>query len=215
MGMSAQAGVTAALRRLRVIPVVVIDDPHKAPALANALIEGGLPCAEITFRTKGALESLRRIAETDSGFMVGAGTVLTPAQAADAQAAGARFVVAPGFTRSVVDYCLEHDIPVYPGVCTPTEIQAAIEAGLSEMKFFPVEPLGGVAYLKAASAPFRDLKFIPTGGITTSSLGSYLALPNVIACGGSWIATADMIEGGRFDDIRDAATAAIASGRMQ
>lgn len=209
--MDTQAGVTAGLKKLRIIPVIIIDDPLKATALANALSDGGLPCAEITFRTRGALEALRRIAGMNPDFMVGAGTVLTPAQAAEARDAGAKFVVAPGFTRSVVDYCLEHDIPIYPGVCTPSEIQAAIEAGLTEMKFFPVEPLGGVAYLKAATAPFRGLSFIPTGGITPSSVATYFTLPNVIACGGSWIASPDLIEAGNFDRIRDAARAVLQS----
>lgn len=215
MSTAVQSGVTAALRKLRLVPVIVIDDPLNAPGLANALIEGGLPCAEITFRTAHALEALKRIADSNPDLMIGAGTVLNPRQATEARAAGARFIVAPGFNRSVVDHCLAHDIPVYPGVCTPTEIEAAIDAGLSELKFFPAEAMGGAAYLKAVSAPYREVQFMPTGGITASNVGSYLALANVIACGGSWMAPADLINAGKFDVIRDAVRAAVQTVRHQ
>lgn len=210
-----QSGVTAALRKLRLVPVIVIDDPQNAPGLANALTDGGLPCAEITLRTASALEALRRMADSSPDLMIGAGTVLTARQAADARAAGAGFIVAPGFSRAVVDHCLAHDIPIYPGVCTPTEIEAALEAGLKELKFFPAEATGGVAYLKAVSAPYREVQFMPTGGITATNVGGYLALPNVIACGGSWMVPADHINAGRFDLITDAVRAAVQTVRHQ
>jgi len=212
-GAVAPSEVTAALRKLRLVPVIVIDDSLKAPALASALIKGGLPCAEITFRTPRALEALRLMADHSPDLIIGAGTVLSPRQAADARAAGARFIVAPGFNRSVVDYCLANGIPVYPGVCTPTEIEAALDAGLRELKFFPAEAMGGVAYLKAVSAPYVGVEFMPTGGITPSNIGSYLALPNVIACGGSWLAPADLISEEKFDVIRDNVRAAVKTVR--
>lgn len=207
---SARAGVTDRLRETGIIPVIVIDHPADAPALATALIGGGLPCAEVTLRTPAALEAIRKIAESAPNLLLGAGTVLNPEQAADAVSAGAGFVVAPGFNRSVVDYCLERDVPVFPGVCTPTEIESALQAGVQYLKFFPAEAMGGVVCLKAISAPYRGVRFIPTGGITLSNVASYLMLDNVIACGGSWIAPSGEIAAGSFDAIRAKASAAVA-----
>ena len=198
------------LRRLRLIPVIVIDDPDKAVPLARALEAGGLPCAEITFRTPGAVEALRRISAECPNVLVGAGTVLNAAQAASARSAGARFMVAPGFGPSVVDYCLEHDVAVFPGIATPTEIEAAIAKGLSVMKFFPAEALGGVAYLKAMSAPYGGIEFNPSGGITPANIGEYLSFSKVVACGATWIAPPELIAGGQFDHIRDEAARAVA-----
>ena len=189
------------MRSLGVVPVIVIDDAADAVPLASALAAGGLPCAEITFRTAAAEEALRIIAEERPDILVGAGTVLTPYQAATARHAGAEFIVAPGFDRGVVDYCLTHGLPVFPGVCTPTEIGYAIEAGLSVLKLFPAEPMGGAAYLKAASAPFGGVEFIPTGGVNAGNLASYLALANVVACGGSWMAPKSWIAAKQFDRI--------------
>ena len=156
------------------IPVVVIDDPSRAAALGSALLLGGLPCAEVTLRTDTALESLRALAENPD-LLVGAGTVLRPAQVEAALEAGARFIVSPGFSASVVGECQRSGVPVLPGVATATEIQAALEAGLEVVKFFPAEASGGLAALKALAAPFRGVRFVPTGGITADGLATYLA----------------------------------------
>lgn len=201
--------------RLGVVPVVVIRDPRRAVPLARALAEGGLPCAEITFRTSGAAEALRRIAAEVPDVLPGAGTVLTTGQAEAAREAGARFVVSPGFDARVVDYCRAHELPVYPGVCTPTEIQSALEAGLDVLKFFPAGPLGGASFLKAISAPFPGLRFIPTGGVKREHLPGYLRLDRVLACGGSWLAPAAWIEEGAFDQIRDEAARTVAVVRRE
>ena len=195
--------VVTQLRQLRIVPVIVIDDPEHAVPLADALVAGGLPCAEVTFRTAAGAEALHRIAQERSNLLVGAGTVLTPQQAASARAAGARFVVAPGFNPAVVDYCITHELPVFPGVCTPTDIEAALNRGLQTLKFFPAEPIGGVPYLKAIAAPYGAIDFIPTGGITATNLADYLAFPRVIACGGSWMAPAERIRAQQFDRIRE------------
>lgn len=207
------ADVLAQLRTTRIVPVIVIDDPDDAVPLATALGEGGLSCAEITFRTAGALEALRRIRDERPSMLAGAGTVLTPKQAADARAAGAQFVVAPGFSPAVVDYCLAHDIPVYPGVCTPTEIEAALSRGLKVLKFFPAEPMGGLAFLKAIAAPYVGVDFMPTGGINASNVKSYLAFSRVVACGGSWMAPTDWIAAKQFDRVRSETANAVATIR--
>jgi len=201
------------LEQLRIIPVVVIRDPGQATGLAKALVDGGLPCAEITFRTPDAPEALRRIADAFPEVLVGAGTVLSPAQAAAAKEAGAKFIVSPGFNPRVADYCLAHEIPFYPGVCTPTEIEAALVKGLDVLKFFPAEPMGGPRFLKAIAAPFPGLRFIPTGGIGLEQIADYLALAEVLACGGSWIAPAKWIDAGDFDRIREEAARAVAAVR--
>ena len=203
--------VVATLRRYRLVPVIVIDDAGKAPDLGRALAAGGLPCAEVTFRTAGAREALARLAGECPDVLAGAGTVLTPAQAKDARDAGARFIVAPGFSPAVVDYCLEHEIPVFPGIATPTDIEAALSRGLKVLKFFPAEPLGGVAYLKAISAPYASVEFMPTGGVTVQNVASYLAFPRVVACGGSWMAPSDWIAGGDFERITDEVRKAVAA----
>ncbi|HUP88356.1 MAG TPA: bifunctional 4-hydroxy-2-oxoglutarate aldolase/2-dehydro-3-deoxy-phosphogluconate aldolase [Longimicrobiales bacterium] len=197
------------LRKLKIVPVIVIDDAVNAIPLATALSEGGLPCMEITFRTANALEALRRITAEQPGMLAGAGTVLTKEQAAAARDAGAAFIVAPGFSPAVVDYCLEHNVPVYPGVATPTEIEMALSRGLSTVKFFPAEPMGGVAYLKAIAAPYGMLEFMPTGGINTRNILDYLAFTKVVACGGSWMAPADWIAAGDYERIRKETIAAV------
>lgn len=208
------------IRATRVMPVIVIDDPADAVPLAAALTDGGLPCAEVTLRTAGALEALRRMRAEHPSLLAGAGTVLTPAQAADARAAGAQFIVAPGFNPAVVDHCLEHDIPVYPGVCTPTEIEAALAKGLRVLKFFPAEQSGGVRFLKAIAAPYAMVEFMPTGGIDADNLAGYLVLERVVACGGSWMAPKRWIAAKQFDRVRAetaravAAVAAVNAGRM-
>jgi 2-dehydro-3-deoxyphosphogluconate aldolase/(4S)-4-hydroxy-2-oxoglutarate aldolase len=171
--------------------------------LAHALTDGGLACAEITFRTPRAAEALRRITAEVPELFAGAGTVLTPEQAKTARDAGAQFIVAPGFGPRTVDYCIDERIPVYPGVATPTEIEAALEKGLTTLKFFPAEPMGGLAYLKAIAAPYVEVCFMPTGGINAANVASYLAFKRVVACGGSWMAPADWIAAKQFDRIRD------------
>ena len=205
--------VTQALATIRIIPIIVIDDPANAVPLARALHEGGISCVEITFRTSTAAEALRCITGEFPDLLVGAGTVLTPEQATWAKAAGAKFVVSPGINLRVVDYCLTHDMPVYPGVCTPTEIETALSRGLRVVKFFPAEQIGGLPYLKAIAAPYGDIDFIPTGGVNASNLASYLAFKRVIACGGSWMAPAEWIAQQRFDRIKDEARVASAIAR--
>jgi 2-dehydro-3-deoxyphosphogluconate aldolase/(4S)-4-hydroxy-2-oxoglutarate aldolase len=201
------------LRAVRVVPVIVIDDPDDAVPLAHALTDGGLACAEITFRTPRAAEALRRITAEVPELFAGAGTVLTADQAAAARDAGAQFIVAPGFGPRTVDYCLAQGIPVYPGVATPTDIEAALERGLTTLKFFPAEPMGGLAYLKAIAAPYVDVCFIPTGGVNAANVASYLAFPRVVACGGSWMAPTDWIAAKQFDRIRDESRRAVNAAR--
>lgn len=178
--------VTATIQRIRILPVVVADDPDSASPLAAALIAGGLPVAEVTFRTAGAAGVLRAMAALP-GLLVGAGTVVTVAQVDLAADAGARFVVSPGLDVRVVKRCQALGLPVYPGVATATEIQAALGCGVSTVKFFPAEPLGGTATVAALAAPFSDVRFIPTGGIGPAQAGRYLALKSVLAVGGSWM----------------------------
>jgi 2-dehydro-3-deoxyphosphogluconate aldolase/(4S)-4-hydroxy-2-oxoglutarate aldolase len=197
------------LRRFRVVPVIVIDSADRAIGLADALLAGGLPCAEVTFRTPAAAEALRRIAAERPDVVIGAGTVLSPEQAARAREAGARFIVSPGLNRRVVEWCQGHDLPVFPGTCTPTEIEAALECGLGVVKFFPAEPIGGLKYLKAIAAPFPGLSFMPTGGITPANVLDYLAFDRVVACGGSWMAPQDWIAAGAFDRITQAVRDAV------
>lgn len=194
--------VLSQLRALRIVPVIVIDDALDAAPLAAALTGGGLPCAEVTFRTPSAAEAIRRMVGEFPDMLVGAGTVLTPDQVARARDAGARFIVAPGFNPAVVDYCLEQHIPVYPGVCTPTEIEMGLAKGLHVLKFFPAEAAGGLAFLKAVAAPYVGVEFMPTGGINAKNLADYLAFRRVVACGGSWMAPNELIAQKRFGDIR-------------
>jgi len=198
------ADVLARIKTLRVLPVIVIDDAGRAADLSNALTAGGLPAAEVTFRTNAAAEAIRSMRAAQPAMLVGAGTVLTVKQVDDALSAGAQFIVAPGFSRPVVDRCRERDVPVFPGVCTPTEIEAALACGLTTLKFFPAEAMGGVSFLKAIAAPYVSVSFMPTGGINASNVSSYLALKSVVACGGSWMAPSEWIAAGQFDRIRTA-----------
>ena len=189
------------LGRFGVVPVVEIERAEDAVELGKALLAGGLPCAEITFRTAAAEEAIRRISSSLPEVIVGAGTVLTVDQADRAVSAGAQFIVSPGFNQKVVDWCLQHEIPVTPGVLTPTEIDMALDRGLKVLKFFPAEAMGGVATLKAIAAPYKDVKFIPTGGISQDNLADYLALRSVHCCGGSWLVKTSLISAGKFDEI--------------
>jgi 2-dehydro-3-deoxyphosphogluconate aldolase / (4S)-4-hydroxy-2-oxoglutarate aldolase len=200
----------AALRETRVVPVVEIARAADAVPLAEALLAGGLPCAEITFRTAAAGAAIAAIAAAMPDFLVGAGTVLSVAQAEEALASGARFLVAPSFDADVVDFAREQDIPMLPGVCTPTEIARALADGLSVVKLFPAEAAGGVGYLKAVAAPFGGVRFVPTGGIGPDNLSAYLAHPQVLACGGSWMVKKQTIAAGDFAAITADAAAAVA-----
>lgn len=201
------------LRAGRVLPVLVVEDPADAAPLGRALATGGLRCAEVTFRTPRAAESIERMRDAVPALLVGAGTVLDVDRAAAARDAGAAFVVAPGFNPRVVEYCLSHEIPVFPGICTPTELEAAMRTGVQAVKFFPAEPMGGLATLRALASPYAGVDFIPTGGITAAHLAGYLAFARVVACGGSWMAPADRVAAKRFDAIREeAARTALAAG---
>lgn len=198
------------LRARRVVPVVTIPSAAEAPDLGRALVAGGLPLAEITFRTDAAVDAITALREACPEVLVGAGTVLDVETVDRAVAAGAVFIVAPGFNPAVVDHCLARGIPVIPGACTPTEIEMGRARGLRLLKFFPAEASGGTRYLKAVAAPYRGIEFMPTGGVSPANLSEYLALPHVAACGGTWIATADAIAGHRFNEITSAAREAVA-----
>lgn len=193
----------------RLLPVVVIDDAGSAPALGEALKRGGLPCAEITLRTPAAESALAALA-ADDDLLVGAGTVLNADQASRVIDAGARFVVTPGFSLSVVRHCQARGVPVFPGIATATELMMALDAGIDTVKFFPAERLGGLATLKALAQPFHMVQFIPTGGISASNVGDYLAHPSVPVAGGSWMVSPALINGGRFDEIEKLTAEAVA-----
>ena len=184
------------------MPVVVLEDAKDAKPLADALIGGGLSCAEVTFRTAAAEEVIRIMCREHPDMLVGAGTVLTVAQVERAVAAGAKFIVSPGFDAEIVDYCLEKGIAVYPGCITPTEIAQAVKRGLKVVKFFPATQFGGVATMKALAAPYTGIKFMPTGGIHLENLEEFLRCPVVIACGGSWMVKKDLIQSGQFQTIQ-------------
>jgi 2-dehydro-3-deoxyphosphogluconate aldolase/(4S)-4-hydroxy-2-oxoglutarate aldolase len=185
---------------LKVIPVVALERAADAPRLADALVAGGLPCAEITFRTAAAADAIRALAGR-ADFSVGAGTVLDLEQARRAADSGARFVVSPGLNPKVVRFCRDNGIPVLPGVCTPSDITLAYEMGLQLLKFFPAEAMGGLKTLDALAGPFPMMRFVPTGGIDPRNLRDYLRHPRVAACGGSWMVKAGLIAEGRFADI--------------
>jgi 2-dehydro-3-deoxyphosphogluconate aldolase/(4S)-4-hydroxy-2-oxoglutarate aldolase len=198
------------LGKVGLVPVVKIDRAEDALPLAEALLAGGLPCAEITFRTAAAPAATRTIADNCPDMLVGAGTVLTVAQAEQALASGARFIVSPGFSATVVDWCLAHGLPIVPGVATPTDVMAAMEKGLRVLKFFPAEAYGGLATIKALSAPFGGVKYMPTGGVSAKNMADYLALPSVHAVGGSWMVESKLISNGNFAEITRLAAEAVA-----
>lgn len=187
---------------LKVVPVVVLNDVKDAAPLAKALLEGGLPCAEVTFRTDAAAESIRIMTEAYPDMLVGAGTVLTTEQIDRAVEAGAKFIVSPGFDPEIVDYCIGKNIPVFPGCISPSEVAQAVKRGLKIVKFFPAEQAGGLAMIKAMAAPYNMLRFMPTGGINTKNLKEYLACDKILCCGGSWMVKGDMVEAGEFDKIQ-------------
>ena len=186
-----------------IIPVVVINDAKDAEPLAKALIEGGLPCAEVTFRTDAAEESIRIMKEKFPEMLLGAGTVLTTEQVDRAVAAGAEFIVSPGLNPRIVKYCVEKNIPITPGCANASDIEQALENGLEVVKFFPAEPAGGLKMIKALAAPYVGVKFMPTGGISANNVRDYLAYDRIIACGGSWMVSGDLVKAGEFDKIKE------------
>ena len=198
------------LSRFGVVPVVVLNDAKDAEPLAKALCDGGLPCAEVTFRTAAAEESIRTMTEKYPEMLVGAGTVLTTEQVDRAVAAGAKFIVSPGFDPEIVDYCLEKEILVLPGCVTPSEVAQGVKRGLKVLKFFPAEQYGGVATIKAMAAAYVGIQFMPTGGINPKNVKDYLACDKIFACGGSWMVKGDMIEAGEFDKIEALTKEAVA-----
>ena len=190
------------INELGVIPVIKINDANKAVDLAKALKNGGIPVAEITFRTDDAPKALEKMAECGD-ILVGAGTVLTMKQAILAREAGAKFIVTPGLDEEIVKYCQSKNVPIYAGCTTPTDYHTAYRLGLDVLKFFPAEQSGGLDKIKAMSAPFPMFKVMPTGGISLKNLGEYLACPVIAACGGSYMVTADLIDNHKWDEIID------------
>jgi 2-dehydro-3-deoxyphosphogluconate aldolase/(4S)-4-hydroxy-2-oxoglutarate aldolase len=207
--MTAATSGIAELAPHRIVPVVVLEDAGRAAGLREALKAGGINCAEVTFRTAAAAESIAIMAE-DPEFVVGVGTVVTEDQVERAQRAGARFVVSPGISANVVRRCGDVGLPVFPGVITPTEIMAALDLGLTELKFFPAATAGGVAAIKALGGPFGQVRFVPTGGITVTNARDYLQVPQVAAIGGSWLTPAAALREGNFDEITRLTAEAVA-----
>ncbi len=191
------------ISKIGIVPVVKLDDAKDAAPLAEALCKGGIPCAEVTFRTGAAAAAIKIMTSTYPDMIVGAGTVLTTEQVDKAVEAGAKFIVSPGLNPKIVKYCVDTNIPITPGVNSPSEIETAIEFGLEVVKFFPAEQSGGIAKIKAMAAPYVNMKFMPTGGINAGNINSYLDFPKVIACGGSWMVPGDLISAGEFDKIEE------------
>lgn len=202
--------ITERVREIGIVPVVSLPRLEYALPLAENLLAGGLPCAEITFRTAAAAEAMVQIRARFPEILLGAGTVLRTDQVETAINVGAQFIVSPGTNPDVVDLCLERGITIFPGVCTPTEIETALSKGVDVLKFFPAEPMGGVKFLQAICAPYKHVRFIPTGGIDPKNIGQYLALPQVIACGGSWMVKPDLFEAGDFAKVKYLAGEAVA-----
>ena len=191
------------IQEIGIVPVVVLDDAKDAAPLAKALIDGGLPCAEVTFRTEAAEECIRIMSEQFPEMLVGAGTVLTTEQVDRAVAAGAKFIVSPGLNPRIVKYCVEKGILITPGCANPSDVEQAIENGLEVVKFFPAEQYGGVSTIKALAAPYTMVKFMPTGGVNAGNLKDYLSCDKIVCCGGSWMVKGDLIKAGEFDRIRE------------
>ncbi len=207
MTITSPPDVLKQLRSVRVLPVIVLDDAAHALPLADALAAGGMPIAEVTFRTAAAAEGIRRIASERSDILVGAGTVLSTDQVQQALDAGAQFIVSPGLNPRVVEYCQTRGVPIFPGVCTPTEIEQARALGLRVVKFFPAEVMGGAGFIEAIASVYRDMEFIPTGGIKREMLARYFATGRVVACGGSWMAPTKWLHDGAFDRVQTEASA--------
>ena len=197
------------IQEIGIVPVVVLDDAKDAAPLAKALCEGGLPCAEVTFRTAAAEESIRIMSEQFPEMLVGAGTVLTTEQVDRAVAAGAKFIVSPGMNPRIVKYCVEKGILITPGCANPSDIEQALENGLDVVKFFPAEPAGCLKMIKAMAAPYVGVKFMPTGGVNQNNVRDYLAYDRILACGGSWMVKGDLVAAGEFDKIKELAAEAV------
>ena len=193
--------ISQQIGKMGIIPVMALEDANQAVPLGEALLAGGLPCAELTFRTTAASEAIYKMSQAYPEMLVGAGTVLTVAQAKEAVAAGASYILAPGFDPEIVDWCLAHNTLVLPGVMTPTDIGLAVKKGVKLLKFFPAVAAGGAAALKSMSGPFIGVKFVPTGGINAHNLADFLQLPMVHACGGSWLVKKQLINAGSFAEI--------------
>ena len=189
--MSVQPVLTR-IGQLKIVPVIAIEDAGSASALGEALVSGGLPLAEVTFRTAAAEQAIRTLA-AHKEILVGAGTVLNVDTAKRAVDAGAKFVVSPGFNPKVVSWCVSNNVPITPGTATPTDIEMALDHGLNVVKFFPSEALGGLKTLKAIAAPYGMMQFIPTGGIDANNLAEYLKFPKILACGGSWMVSKELL----------------------
>ena len=191
------------IKEMGIVPVVVIDDVKNAIPLAKALCEGGLPCAEVTFRTDAAEEAIRIMSEQFPDMLIGAGTVLTIDQVDRAVAAGAKFIVSPGLNPNIVKYCVDKGILITPGCMSPSDIEIALENGLEVVKFFPAEPAGGLKMIKAIAAPYVNMKFMPTGGINIKNVKEYLLYDRIVACGGSWMVKDSLMKSGEFDKITE------------
>ncbi len=189
------------LKKTGIVPVVVIENEEDALPLARALCNGGLPCAEVTFRTSAAASAIRLIKEAYPQMCVGAGTVLTKQQVDEAVASGSEFIVSPGLNPNIVTYVLEKGIPMLPGTCTPSDIERALELGLTQVKFFPAEPSGGLPMIKALAAPYVDVEFMPTGGINIQNVREYLSYKRIMCVGGTWMVKPQLIQEKRFDEI--------------
>ncbi len=199
------------ISKIGIVPVVKIDNAKDAVPLADALIKGGLPCAEVTFRTAAAEEAIALMTKEFPEMLVGAGTVLTTDQVDKAVNAGAKFIVTPGFNETVVKYCVEKNIPITPGCPSTSDIEAALALGLDVVKFFPAENLGGISMIKALAAPYVGVKFMPTGGINAKNINSYLDCDKILACGGSWMVKDTLINEGKFDEIEALTKEAVAN----
>ena len=202
--------VVEELSKIGIVPVIALDDAKDAEPLAKALIEGGLPCAEVTFRTAAAEESIRVMHEAYPDMVLAAGTVLTTEQVDRAVAAGASLIVSPGFDPEIVDYCISKNIPVMPGIVTPSELAQAVKRGLTRVKFFPATAAGGIKMIKAMCAAYTNVRIMPTGGINTANLEEFLSCDKIFCCGGSWMVKGDMIKAGEFDKIKDMTAEAVA-----
>ena len=198
------------IQKIGIVPVVVLNDAKDAAPLAKALCDGGLPCAEVTFRTEAAEESIRRMHEKYPDMVLAAGTVLTTEQVDRAVAAGASLIVSPGFDPEIVDYCISKNIEVVPGIVTPSELAQAVKRGLTRVKFFPAEAAGGLAMIKAMCAAYTSVRIMPTGGINAKNIKDYLACDKIFCCGGSWMVKGDLIKAGEFDKIKEMTAEAVA-----
>ena len=201
------------IRQLKIVPIITIHRLKDINPLVHALINGGLPVAEVTYRSDLAAEAITIVSREFPGLLLGAGTILTPDQADEAYANGAKFIVTPGFNPRVVDYCLERKIPIIPGLNSPTQVEQALERGIDHVKFFPAEASGGLPFINAIAAPYGTVRFMATGGINSTNLRHYLANPHIFACGGSWLVKKELIDKGRFDEITQLVKNAVETGK--